>query len=232
MERPAPVAPVRGAGRRVTSAVAVVALAVLVAIAKPWEHAQEAVSTYATVGPGSDVAATAPVVPPSRLPDGVLLTSGQGGIVPLPGGGTLACYDPPAWRLVVDATADGIHTRSAIAVNPVRAQGPLDPAVPVTKVVGGPVSGLGFCSPTGLPGPPNSWTAAVWRISLVRTGGVRASRVALIEPRAGAPGGLATPSPGSAGDWASGRYVLQLQDATDGSREGWIGFDISVVEPP
>lgn len=232
MEHPAPVAPVRGAGRRVVYAVAVVGLVVVVAIAKPWEHGQEAVFTSTTSGPQSAAIAPAPVASSFRFTDGVLLTSGQGGIVPLPGGGTLACYDPPAWRLVADATADGIHTRSAIAVIPVRAYGPLDPAVPVTKIVGGPVSGLGFCSPTGLPGPPNGWTAIVWRISRGRTGTPRASRVALIEPEAGAPGGLATASSGSAAGWTSGRYVLQLQDPLNGFRDGWIGVEISVVEPP
>jgi hypothetical protein len=213
-------------------AVAVVGLAVAVAVAKPWEHGQEAVFTSATSGPLSAVAATAPVASSVRFADGLLLTSGQGGIVPLPGGGSLACYDPPTWRLVVDATADGIHTRSAIAVVPAPAHGPLDPAVPVWKVVGGPVSELGFCSPTGLPGPPTRWTATVWRISHERAGAPRAARVGLIEPEAGAPGGLATPSPGSATGWASGRYVLQLQDPQDGSRDGWIGVEISVVEPP
>jgi hypothetical protein len=226
------VAPVRGAGRRVAYAVTLAALAVVVAIAKPWQHDQEPVFASVTTAPESAVAGTSPVASPSRITDGVLLTSGKGGIVPLAGGGTLACYDPPTWRLVVDATAHGIHTRSAIAAIPVQARGPLDPAVPAVKVVGGPVSELGFCSPTGLPGAPTSWTAIVWRISRERTGTPLASRVALIDPRAGAPGGLATPTSGSAGGWPSGRYVLQLADGTDGLRDGWIAVEISVVEPP
>ncbi len=232
MERPAPVVHVRGAGRRVVYAVTIVGLAVVVAIAKPWEDGRGAAFTWATPAPKSAVFATAPPASPSRFADGVLLTSGQAGIVPLSGGGTLACYDPPTWRLVVDATADGIHTRSAIAAMPVRAHGPLDPAVPLVSIVGGPVSGLGFCSPTGMAGVPHAWTATLWRINRDRTGTLRASRVALIEPEAGAPGGLATPSHGSTAGWASGRYVLQLQDPADGSRDGWVGIAISVVERP
>lgn len=246
MERPtAPARVVRvgNTDRPVTAVIAIAGIGILTAIMKPWgpgpgTAAGTSVSDPATAGRGqtavSAQASEAPGASSYPSTNGLLLTGGEGGVVQLPGGGTLDCLEPTGWRLIVDASANGVRTRTTIAVSPVPAGGPLDPSVPVVPIVSGPVSALGFCSPEMLGTSPISWNASLWRLRRSPPGVTTAVRTAQVESPGGGIGGMArAPAPrGSTGEWAPGRYVLQLRETTTGRRDAWIAMDIAVVESP
>ncbi len=228
---PAPVSPVRSHEPRLSLAVMLAAGAVAIAMAKPWSSPTSVVpASLGTPGPSpSDVLTAAPVPGSGRAPG----TAQTGGVIDLAGGGTLDCYAPPGWRLVVDTTGDGRQVRTWLAVEPAPATGPLDPAVPATTIANGPVRGLGFCAPrTGTPDVASTavWTASVWRIDGTGRGPARATRIAQIETDGGA-GGLAPASaqpgsPGSPAAWPPGRYAIQFEARNAAVPDLWIGLDL------
>jgi hypothetical protein len=228
---PAPVNPVRRHEPRLSLAVAIVAIAVAVAIAKPWSSATSAApASLGPPGPSpSDVLAATPV-PGSGHPLG---TAQTGGVIDLAGGGTLDCYAPPGWRLVVDTTGGGERVRTWLAVQPAPATGALDPTVPTATIANGPVRGLGFCAPRSNAADPASgaaWTASVWRIDGTDLRPAVARRVARIETEGGA-GGLAPASvlPGSPASWASGRYAIQFEARSAALPDLWIVVDLAAA---
>ena len=222
---PAPVSPVRHPEPRLSMAIAIVTIAVAIAIAKPWSSAASVVP--ASPGPYPSAAvSTAPTAGPGRASH----TAQPGGVVHLAGGGTLDCFAPPGWRLVLDTTGDGERVRTWLAVQPVPATGAIDPAVPVTTIANGPVLGLGFCAPrssTGDPAAAAAWTASVWRIGGSGRAPALATRVARIETEGGAGGLSSAPAqPGSAVAWAPGRYAIEFEARNAALPGLWIGLDL------
>ena len=225
---PAPVSPVRRHEPRLSLAVAIVAIALAVAIAKPWSSATSVVP--GSLDPSPSVApSAAPVAGSGRASD----TEQPGGVIQLTGGGTLHCFAPPGWRLVVDTAGDGEGVRTWLAVQPAPATGPLDPTVPTTTIANGPVRGLGFCAPRGNTADPASgaaWMASVWRIDGTDPRPAFATRVARIVTEGGAGGlALASDRPGSPGAWAPGRYAIQFESRDAALPDLWIVLDLSTV---
>ncbi len=224
-------------------AVVITGMALALAVAKPWAAGGGAAAS--SPGPGASSGADSSGAPATAAtgasgdtptasgdapvgPPGLLLAGAGRGVIPLPGGGTLDCADPQGWRVVLDATTDGLATRTWVAVVPGPGTGPLDPTLPLARIASGPVEGLGFCAPvTTVGGAPTAWTVGVWRVDRGTSGTPRATRLAWIGPATGGLGGLARAGglPGAPGVWAPGRYALQLQ-----ARGGYPGDAWLVVE--
>ena len=243
MERPATPASltrVQRGDRRTPAVVAIVGVALVVAVAKPWPHATGSLLTSAGSPADShaDSAASAATAAPQLAPDGqrdrvgeppmLLLAGRHDGIVALPGGRSLDCFDPPGWRLVLDGAVGGQLVRTWIAVQPVPAAGPADPGTPAVRIVGGPVIAIGFCAPAvGALGQPQDWLASVWRVAH-GSHGVEAALVAVTEPSSGAVGGLArsVDLAGSPAAWAAGRYAIGFRSRRAGAAEAWLVVDV------
>ena len=73
---------------------------------------------------------------------------------PTPNPDEILCFGD-GWRLVTLQTYDDRQGGTWVVVEPVSAVGPADPAIPVTRLVEGNVSGLGFCdnASTDVTGP-------------------------------------------------------------------------------
>lgn len=225
---PAPVSPVRRHEPRLSLAVAIVAIAVAIAIAKPWSSATSAAP--ASLGPSPSAAANPAASGGSGRATG---TAQPDGVIHLAGGGTLDCFAPPGWRLVLDTGGGGERVRTWLAVQPVPATGALDPSVPAATIANGPVRGLGFCAPRSDAADPASraaWTASVWRIEGTGRGPARSTHVAQIESEGGA-GGLASTSgqPGSPAAWAPGRYAIQFKARNAALPDLWIVLDLAAA---
>ena len=236
MARPTVSTPVRrvgGSEARLKAAVAVAAIAVTLAILKPWAAGMSGrglqLDSRGPAGSTSSESAALPTTDTAGGPPRLLLVADGSGVVRLSGGRTLLCYEPPAWRLVLDETGAGYRTRTWLAVQPGRAAGPLDSSVPVVHVLGDQLVGLGFCAPETSPDQRSiAWTAIVWRLGAEPGGTSRTSLVATTQPPQGGIGGLAL-APGSAGTastWPPGRYVVQLHALGAALPDGWLRVDL------
>jgi hypothetical protein len=239
---PPPTATVRIArrGRQTGWLVALVAVFIVVAIAKPWAGGPQ---------------------PPRHLVQGsfVLPTATPAAFPGPPAAAEalqLQCGEPLGWRVFTHEEFLGRTVRTWRAVEPaLAAWGPLDPGVPIIEV--GPlIDALGYCSSwTRADRPPADVAVSAWRIAGSDRAGETAVAVpleslvpdwptdlgALFSPAAGsasARAGSATGSPGigSAGSegagigsgarsdaadpsWSLGRYVFAVR--ADGFERWW-----------
>jgi len=224
-----PIARIGGRGRTLEACVAVVAAVLAIAIAKPWaaldgssRGAPDRLPTGSAAGVASVSRAVAPgsTVAPAATATGAGAASG-------------VCLSPQGWRLVVDQSLVGYRTRDWIAAVPAAASGPLDPAIPVLRVVATQVSALGYCAPSesAVAGElPRRMT--IWQ--LVRGGGRAVPMLRTTVPVGGL--GVAAAYPASASavgpsppadvrralDWPPGRYILQVGAGNDGARDRWL----------
>jgi hypothetical protein len=208
-----------GYGSRLPWGIVVVLSLIIVAIVKPWDFGRPT-----SEGPRATAASAADA-------------SGDVGATPQPGAtpaptlepGALSCSNYDAWRAVtVEQTRDE-EVHRWIAVDPVAARDPLDPAIPSVRVVVGRLEGIGFC-------PPDSVVAAdVARVYRVDDG--RAERVGgdadltLLVPTGHHAARVFRP-PSGIDAWAPGLYVVEVPIA-GGSAGGASGpssmwFDIQV----
>ena len=144
------------------------------------------------------------------------------------------CNQPSGWRLYDIDRWRGRPIHVWLAIDAVRATGPLDPAIEVLPLVATAIDALGFCAPVvgSVPSPRNDGSVRVWR--LVPASGSTAARAFLLAPRRVSPtvgpsletalGGLYAPAATGAADagWPPGTYVFSV----DG---WWFGAEVRLV---
>jgi hypothetical protein len=142
----------------------------------------------------------------------------------------LTCGTPSGWRIATLQAWRGRTTpiRSWIAIEPVDAGGPLDPAIPFAPVATDVVTAIGYCAPPDEERrPPASVVVALWAI---RAGRAFPLTPARLEPRRpNALGGLwgAAPETGGSGAmWPPGSYVIEITSAS-GAFHRLLGIEIA-----
>lgn len=221
---------VGGRSRRALAVAALVGVAFLVGLARPWDWAapgrpapppadREAPGLPAegSLAPGPAQGTMGPA--PGRAP----------GIGPgLPGGST--CAQPSGWRTATIQTWAGRRARVWTATRAVPATGPADPRIPFRRVVSDRVVALGWCAPVD--GPERPPLAAVATLFLVGAGTPAEVPYRRLEPSApdvlgelwGVPRGSRTPALLAAA-WPPGRYVIRIATAS-GSYERYLGLEV------
>ncbi len=232
MERPlspVPLARVGGGSRRLAILVALAAVLVAAAVAKPW--AGPAGSSPELATPLLRVAAPGPrvAVNPGPLPGVSGATPGRpcchtgAPAGPVEADGMPICYTPDGWRVVADTEENGTRSRIWLPVDAVAAGRPGDPEVPVARLTATRIVALGFCAPAGGP-PVGARTAILWSdLPAAASAGNRYVRVAALRAAAQAGGALADAAPGRA-TWPPGRYVVQVPDGAPGTGSAWFGL--------
>ena len=239
MERPlspVPLARVGGGSRRLAILVALAAVLVAAAVAKPWagpaRSSPESATSLRIAAPGPPVAVNPG--PPVAVNLGALpgvngatpgrpccLTGAAAGLVEADG--MPICYTPDGWRVVADTEENGTRSRIWLPVDAVAAGRPGDPEVPVARLTARRIVALGFCAPAGGP-PAAARTAILWSdLPAAASAGSRYVRVASLRAAAQAGGALADAAPGRA-TWPPGRYMVQVLDGAPGTGSAWFGL--------
>lgn len=216
------------------SLVVVVVLGLVLAVVKPWSVLDPAgagvgagASRAQAVGGASSVAPVPTRPSPSPAPPDPAAIA-RAAV-------NAECNQPSGWRLYDIDRWRGKPIHVWLAIDAVRASGPLDPSIEILPVVAATVDALGFCAPVvgTVPSPQSDGRVSIWRLTTA-PGATRA--VASVLPRrrvspvlpAGvetALGGLYGPPPGAtdgSGGWAPGTYVMSV----DG---WWFGADVRLV---
>ena len=103
---------------------------------------------------------------------------------------------------------------------------PIRSTIPITPLVSGGLSGLGFCAPAGVSEHGKvAWSGTLWRQGAERAGPVSWQPVARLTPLAGSLGALAEPLNESPALWPPGYYVLEAR-IMGRLQEAWIGLTI------
>ena len=146
------IGPAGGTGRGLSTVVALVALALVVAVLKPWDWLDPP-----AVAPGREGAAI-PAARPATSPT----------VAPTPAshdwtgvGPEVACLSGTRWLAVVDQVDGPTVSRSWTRLDPVPATDPLDAAIAGTHVYADSVQRIGFCAP-GAAGAPGSADVPAW----------------------------------------------------------------------
>ena len=218
---------VSGTAPRRLYAVIVVLLAVIVVLAiRPWgdDARAPAPPPEGQASPGADSDASgepdlsAVTAPPS--------VAGAAGMME-------TCGTPSGWRAATlqDWAGRDSPIRSWIAIVPVEATSPLDPAIPFVPVATGIVTAIGYCAPLDEAARP----PAVARASLWAIGDGRQTALSLIPLEPDSPdslGGLwsrpgeITGGEASRGVWPPGRYVVEIA-SPGGEYRRWLGIEIA-----
>jgi hypothetical protein len=179
------IGPAGGAGRGLSTVVALVALALVVAVLKPWDW-----FAPPAVAPGREGAAI-PAARPAASPT----------VAPTPvsrdwtgAGPRVACLSGTSWLAVVDQVDGPTVSRSWTRLDPVPATDPLDAAIPRTHVYADSVPRIGFCAPSAVSAPGAADTAAGGAPFLVRAWQLPTEPAALV-PQASQSQGAAELAP-------------------------------------
>jgi hypothetical protein len=186
-------------------------------------------------------------------PSGVAQATAPGAVATRPSGGPvtaseapvgpgadldITCGSPSGWRAATLQAWAGRSRpiRSWIAIEPVAASDPLDPAIPFAPVATGVVTAIGYCAPLGDDQrPPATAVASLWAL---RDGSAVPLTLLPLEPDApDALGGLwlrppevpgpEEPATGSAASlFPPGRYVVELA-TPGGAYHRWLGIEIA-----
>jgi len=238
------IGPAGGAGRGFSTAVVLVALALVVAVLKPWDwFAPPAVPPGRE---GAAVSAARPATSPTVAP-----TSASGDWTGA--GPRVACVSGTSWLAVVDQVNGPTVSRSWTRLDPVPATDPLDATVARTHVYADSVPRIGFCAPdtgwSGAAGSPEAGTdltlfhVRAWRIrpasvaagpqsaaeiapALV-SGGTLADRGALYGPPISPNMRRVDLSTNAA--WPAGTYVFQVEHTgagPAGRNAAWLAIEL------
>ena len=262
MERPispVPLARVGGNSRRMVILVALAAVLVAAAVAKPWAGpisrgaaGAAALGIGTATGPGGQLLAAAAdtgrtaFAPAGATParasvpgppvgvDGAARSSSCCAIVAaadlVEANGMPICYTPDGWRVVADTEENGTRSRIWLPVDASAAGGPGDPGVPLARLIATRIVALGFCAPAG-GRPVGTRTAILWsELPAGTPAGIRYVRVATLHAAAPADGALAAAAPGRAA-WLPGRYVVQVLGDTPGRGAAWFGLLLAAPAP-
>ncbi len=250
--------PVRSpGGPRLGPLVAVVAIALAVAILKPWDHAP-------SVPTVSSSASAAPTDPASRPPAATQI----GGIAEPGAAVDDLCLAPGGWRTVSYETWHDRRIRVWRAAVPGPASGPDDPTMPEVFLASSEIPAIGWCAPVVGPETPRGPAEITWWSVPTGAGGgepvvIEPPRIlprgpaspfgALYAPPATAEAGpTATPraseaTPGGSGatlggsgatpggslapaGWKAGRYVLRYRDLDRGV-DRWLALTVELIAP-
>jgi hypothetical protein len=221
------VRPVAARGNGASVAAALIVLAFVVGLVRPWDFVGKGAPPGRPGGSGPIAAATSG---PGAIPD-----PGDQGPVPAGTARPPTCGYPMGWRSATLQRWGGERARVWSAVDVVeRATGPGDPSIPSNVVAGADFTALGWCAPVaGDERPP-----AVVQGRLFGYGGdgtiAELPYRRLEPPAASALGELWVPvvaAPGASGAgpaWPAGRYVIELA-SPDGTWTRWLGIELRAV---
>jgi hypothetical protein len=141
----------------------------------------------------------------------------------------VTCGWPSGWRAASVQSWRGRDrpVRSWMAIDPVEATGPLDPAIPYAAIFTDTVSAIGFCAPLGARPPGN----ARGHVYAVGDGTATPVDPVVIEPSEATSLGELWEPAGSGGSsdglpaWAPGRYVIEVS-SPGGTYRRWLGIEI------
>lgn len=207
-----PVTPRRGGDRRLARAVALLAMALAVAVVKPW-------GTPPVATPSTSLEAVA------RMSADALVAASQ----PRIDATVDRCYAGLAWRLFTIQRDFGRFARWLQRLDTTAtASGVLDPSIPTIEVVSEETEGLGFCAPYRA-GPDVAWTVMAWRIQPFG-GPVPMVLEPLPDEIPTDHGAVFAPpvSPGAAGVrfWPAGHFVFLVASTTNQTPVAWFGVDV------
>jgi hypothetical protein len=216
--------------------IAVVVIGLLLAVLKPW-------AGFAPAGPGAGAGGSRAFGPAGTTSTAVAPSAAAPSPTPRDQAAlaraavNAECNQPSGWRLYDIDRWRGKPIHVWLAIEAVRAAGPLDPAIEVLPVVASTVDALGFCAPVvgSVPSPRSDGSVQIWRLSTPAGSGT-ATRTAtslpvqrvspVLEPGVEtALGGLYSAPRGAAdgtGGWAPGTYVVSV----DG---WWFGAEVRLV---
>ncbi len=149
------IGPAGGTSRGLSTVLVLVALALVVAVLKPWDW-----FAPPAVAPGREGAAIS-AAGPAKSP----------AVAPTPAsrdwtgaGPQVACLSGTSWLAIVDQVDGPTVSRSWTRLDPVPATGPLDAAIARTHVYADSVPRIGFCAPgaAGAAGGPGPADAPAW----------------------------------------------------------------------
>ena len=216
--------------RRPYAVIAILLVVIVVLAIRPWGDDQ----SRPAVGP----------VPPGegQAVDRTALPEGSIGSEPTPAEAGLGvretCGSPSGWRAATRQEWAGRSTpiRSWIAIEPVTASNPLDPAIPFAPVATWIVTAIGYCAPVAEASrPPAVALASLWAI---RNGQATPLSLRPLEPASpDALGGLwgrppevdddpgSSPSATGSDAWPPGRYVIEVA-TMGGAYRQWLGIEV------
>ena len=215
----------RGGGRGLTLPAMVVAIALVLAIFKPWGTAQPQTSNE----PATGVAVTSePSHAPAPTPESDVTTAAREN--------ERMCASPSGWRLSTLQMWAGRTRpiRSWAVVEPVEASGPTDKRIPIIPVAADRITAIGYCAPeSGSDLPPADARAELY--SLDAAGAHLLSGVR-IEPRKETSMGILwAPNPrGGRRDplarrsWPDGVYVIHIS-TPGGYFDRWLGGELRIT---
>jgi hypothetical protein len=220
------VRPVASRGRGFTIATALIVLAFMVGLVRPWDLFTGTGEGAAT-GPDASRAA----VPPSGgqdLPPATGTTNPDGSGIPgigMDDPASPTCGYPTAWWSATIQTWAGRRARVWSAVDAQAATGPTDPVIEFQVVAGDDFTAIGWCAPVaGDERPPIGARGHLFGID-VDGGAVELPYERLEPATASALGELWAPTSEPDNGWALGQYVIALT-TPDGSWARYLGLDL------
>jgi hypothetical protein len=207
---------VRGAAPIAPWWAALVAGALIVLGVKPWATEEHHDPSLSSVAPAAIASTDAPQ--PSerrRTPDEIVAAD---------------CLSPSGWRIFTVERWQDQTLRIWWAIDPVVADDPTDPRIPILSIVAIDIPALGYCAPLFGPDRPLPGTVVrMWRMG--PGDGIMEIRTARLQPPFETPLLALYAPPGSGGErldpaatWPTGRYLFST-----GNR--WFGVDLR-IEPP
>ena len=217
--------PVARRGRGPTIAIALIVLAFLVGVLRPWDLLGSATTDG---GPVPTAAAGDEGPLPDGSADPAASPSASTGPLTADAAAAEVCGYPQGWRSATMQRWAGRRAHVWTAVDVVEATGPADPAIPFQVVAGEDFTAIGWCAPVvGDERPPLSATGRLYRLDPAGT--PTEIPYERIDPSvASALGELWAPAAdggSAAAPWPVGRYVIQLETAS-GDWQRWLGLDL------
>lgn len=236
-------APIRISGapdpRRLYAVIAVPVAVIVILIIRPWGE-----EGTRNAGPATSPRAEAagPTAFTGASVDGL---AGSGFPPALEDPLAATCASPSGWRAATLQQWAGrtLPIRSWIAIDPVPADGPLDPAIPFAPVSTGIVTALGYCAPmTQAQRPPPDATATLWAIIANQPVALTSVRMEPADPNPlgglwrrppEIPSGTPVASGLTTADdiWPPGRYVIRIA-RPDGRDAVWLGVEVEDLARP
>jgi hypothetical protein len=206
-------------GRLVRFGIAVAAVMLLAAIAKPWPGE----------GPSGPSPTALSVAAPSHRNTMVAAVSATGAPTPSASRSdwdAAVCQSPDGWRVVADDVELGRSVRAWVVASAAYSfVPPLRSSIPITLVVSPGIRRLGFCAPSSIVGDGGiGWTATLWRQGSPASP-TAWQQVASLTPSPGWFGAPADPLDQSLAGWAPGTYVLEAR-FQNSLTEAWLGLTI------
>lgn len=136
------------------------------------------------------------------------------------------CQSPQDWRMVTAETTVTRETRTMYAASPVRALGPGDPGLSLSRLYAGNLRAVGVCVPRS---PVVSPTTTLLQVVLWQVDGHGTVRevlrpVVLDSTLYDAGEAYFAPPAGGGTYWPEGRYVFEIRRA-EGAGSRWIGLE-------